>query len=85
MPALHGRRGLKQRRKGFFGYCRRKCRGHRKGLSFFANSAERGFPNPDRGSNHGDAGAPRTRGIASVAGGSSLGGCAAGRIRSWVK
>ena len=44
MPALHGRRGLKQRRKGFFGYCRRECRGHRKGLSFFANSAERGFP-----------------------------------------
>jgi len=29
MPALHGRR---------------ECRGHRKGLSFFANSAERGFP-----------------------------------------
>src|SRR5580704_14059037 len=44
MPALHWRRGLKQRRKGFFGYCRRECRGHRKGLSIFASSAERGFP-----------------------------------------
>ena len=55
MPALHGRRGLKQRRKGFFGYCRRKCRGHRKGLSIFASSAERDLPHPDQGSNHGDA------------------------------
>src|SRR5580704_1591999 len=44
MPALHWRRGLKQRRKGFFGFCRRECRGHRKGLSIFASSAERGFP-----------------------------------------
>ena len=50
MPALHGRRGLKQRRKGFFGYCRRECRGHRKGLSFFASSAERDLPHPDQGS-----------------------------------
>src|SRR6202043_199037 len=67
MPALHWRRGLKQRRKGFFGYCRRQCRGRRKGLSIFANSAERDFPNPDRGSNHGDAGAPPRRGSVSVA------------------
>src|SRR5579863_9811421 len=53
MPALNGRRGLKQRRKGFFGYCRRECRGHRKGLSIFASSAERDLPHPDQGSNHG--------------------------------
>src|ERR1700728_4691668 len=52
MPALNGRRGLKQRRKGFFGYCRRQCRGHRKGLSIFASSAERDLPHPDQGSNH---------------------------------
>src|SRR5471030_2297591 len=54
IPALNGGRGLKQRRKGFFGYCRRKCRGHRRGLSIFANSAERDLPYPDLGSNHGD-------------------------------
>src|ERR1700734_3881685 len=55
MPALHWRRGLKQRRKGFFGYCRRQCRGHRRGLSIFARSAERDFPHPDQGSNRRDA------------------------------
>ncbi len=55
MPALNGLRGLKQRRKGFFGYCRRECRGHRRGLSIFASSAERDLPHPDQGSNHGDA------------------------------
>src|ERR1700685_373576 len=60
MPALHWRRGLKQRRKGFFGYCRRQCRGHRKGLSIFASSAERDFPHPDQGSNRGDAEAPHS-------------------------
>src|ERR1700683_3859459 len=60
MPALHWRRGLKQRRKGFFGYCRRQCRGHRKGLSIFASSAERDLPHPDQGSNRGDATRLRT-------------------------
>src|SRR5262245_45232836 len=40
-PDLIGRRGLKQRRSGLFWYCRRECRGHRRGLSIFAGRAER--------------------------------------------
>jgi hypothetical protein len=84
MPALHGRRGLKQRRKGFFGYCRRECRGHRKGLSIFASSAERDFPHPDQGSNHGGVSASAMMRVGARRRRFTFGGYATGRIGSFV-
>ena len=72
---------LKATTEGLFWIdCRRQCRGHRKGLSFFASSAERDLPHPDQGSNHGDA----TRSAIAelhVSQEVHLGGYAASRIR----
>src|SRR5260370_38119088 len=42
-PALHGGRGLKQRRNGLF-WLRPSVVGHRRGLSFLARRADRDLP-----------------------------------------
>ena len=47
MPALHWRRGLKQRRKGFLVAAGANAE-DTEGLSFFASSAERDLPHPDK-------------------------------------